>query len=95
MTKQPIKTKQTIQVFKALADPVRLEILQYLNGLDHEVACGEVGAAIGISKTSGTYHFKILQAAGLITARKEAREKYVAIDRGTFDDVVGHFWDQL
>lgn len=95
MTKQLSKNEQAILIFKALADPVRLEILHYLKQCDHEVSCGEVGQAIGISKTSGSYHFKLLQTAGLITARKESREKYVALDQSTFKQVVGHFWDNL
>lgn len=84
-----------IMVFKALADPVRLQIIQYLKSTNHEVACGEVGAAINISKTAGSYHFKLLQSAGLITARKEAREKYVALNRQTFDKFVSHFYENL
>lgn len=95
MTKQLSKNEQAILIFKALADPVRLEILHYLKQYDHEVSCGEVGQAIGISKTSGSYHFKLLQTAGLITARKESREKYVALDQSIFEQVVGHFWDNL
>ncbi|MDI6682073.1 ArsR/SmtB family transcription factor [Leuconostoc suionicum] len=84
-----------LMVFKALSDPVRLQIIQYLKSIDHEVACGEVGKAINISKTSGSYHFKLLQSAGLITARKEAREKYVALNRITFDKFVSNFYKNL
>ena len=84
-----------IMVFKALADPVRLQIVQYLKHIEHEVACGEVGKAINISKTSGSYHFKLLQSAGLITARKEAREKYVTLNKQTFDQFVTNFYENL
>ena len=84
-----------IMVFKALADPVRLQIVQYLKHIEHEVACGEVGKAINISKTSGSYHFKLLQSAGLITARKEAREKYVSLNKQTFDQFVTNFYENL
>ncbi len=84
-----------IMVFKALSDPVRLQIIQYLKRTNHEVACGEVGSAINISKTLGSYHFKLLQSAGLITARKEAREKYVTLNRQTFDKFVSNFYENL
>ncbi|MFD0897720.1 ArsR/SmtB family transcription factor [Loigolactobacillus binensis] len=86
---------QRIAIFKALADPVRLDIIKYLKNTDHEVACGEVGKAVHISKSSGSYHFKLLQAAGLITARKEAREKYVALDRQTIAQFVTGFFDSI
>ncbi|MBL3530300.1 winged helix-turn-helix transcriptional regulator [Companilactobacillus zhachilii] len=90
-----VNKTQQIAVFKALADPVRLEIIQYLKQTDHEVSCGEVGRAIDISKTSGSYHFKLLQAAGLINARKEAREKYVSLNQSTFDKYVTNFYKNI
>ncbi|KRO03874.1 hypothetical protein IV54_GL001941 [Levilactobacillus paucivorans] len=95
MTKQVNTTEESTKVFKALADPIRLEIIRYLNQLGHEVSCGEVGRVLAISKTSGSYHFKILQEAGLITAHKVAREKYVALDRSTFDQYLTHFWQNF
>ena len=84
-----------IAVFKALADPVRLEIIQYLKQIDCEISCGEVGKAVNISKTSGSYHFKLLQDAGLINARKEAREKYVSLNQTTFDKYVINFYKNI
>lgn len=84
-----------IAVFKALADPVRLEIIQYLKQINREISCGEVGKAINISKTSGSYHFKLLQDAGLINARKEAREKYVSLNQTTFDKYVTNFYKNI
>lgn len=90
-----VNKTQQIAVFKALADPVRLEIIQYLKQTDNEVSCGEVGRAIDISKTSGSYHFKLLQSAGLINARKEAREKYVSLNQSTFDKYVTNFYKNI
>ena len=84
-----------IAVFKALADPVRLEIIQYLKQINREISCGEVGKAINISKTSGSYHFKLLQDAGLINARKEAREKYVSLNQTIFDKYVTNFYKNI
>lgn len=84
-----------IMVFKALADSIRLEIIKYLKQCEREVTCGEVGKAVNISKTSGTYHFKLLQSAGLITVRKDAREKYVQLNQKTFDTYVTDFYKNL
>lgn len=84
-----------IQVFKALADPIRLEIIKYLKHNNHEIACGEVGKAINISKTSGSYHFKLLETAGLINTRREAREKYVTLNKQTFDEYVTDFYQNI
>jgi len=84
-----------ITIFKALADSVRLDIIEYLKHVDREVTCGEVGKALNISKTSGSYHFKLLQEAGLITTRKEAREKYVRLNSKTFDKYVTNFYKNI
>ncbi|MFD1417951.1 ArsR/SmtB family transcription factor [Companilactobacillus keshanensis] len=92
-----MNTKNTdqITIFKALADSVRLDIIEYLKHNDHEVSCGEVGKALNISKTSGSYHFKLLQEAGIITTRKEAREKYVSLNSKTFDKYVTNFYKNI
>lgn len=87
--------EQQTDIFKALSDPIRIKILKYLKDTDREVACGVVGDAINISKTSGSYHFKLLQNAGLINARREAREKYVSINHETFQKYVTNFYETL
>ncbi|MQS51535.1 ArsR/SmtB family transcription factor [Companilactobacillus mishanensis] len=84
-----------ITVLKALADPIRLEIIRYLKYSDHEVACGEVGKAINISKTSGSYHFKLLESAELIHTKREAREKYVSLNEQTFQKYVTDFYKNI
>lgn len=95
MTKQTQATETSINVFKALADPIRLAIIRYLSQHDQDLSCGEIGQAMQISKTSGSYHFKILQEAGLITVRKVGREKFVKLDHTTFDHYLTHFWQNL
>jgi len=95
MKKQTQATEASINVFKALADPIRLAIIRYLSQHDQALSCGEIGQAMQISKTSGSYHFKILQEAGLITVRKVGREKFVKLDRVTFDHYLIHFWQNL
>lgn len=89
------KDANQIAIFKALSDPVRLEIIKYLKHTEHEVSCGEVGKALNISKTSGSYHFKLLQDAGLINARKEAREKYVSLNPATFDKFITKYYKNI
>lgn len=89
------KDSLQVKVFKTLADETRLEILRLLKSSDRELTCGEVGKLINISKTSGSYHFKLLQAAGLINVRKEAREKYVTINQATFKQYVTDFYKNI
>lgn len=90
----PNQAKQ-VQVFKTLADPTRLGILKLLKHADREMTCGEVDKIMAIGKTSGSYHFKLLQDAGLINVRKVAREKYVSINPQAFDQSVTDFYKNL
>ncbi|MBE6185356.1 ArsR/SmtB family transcription factor [Heyndrickxia ginsengihumi] len=84
-----------VQIFKALADETRLEIIRMLKHVDKEISCGEVGENINISKSTASYHFKILREAGLISTRKEAQTKYVQLRLDTFETYLSHFLDSL
>nr|WP_294892424.1 helix-turn-helix domain-containing protein [uncultured Gilliamella sp.] len=87
--------EKMVLIFKALSDPVRIEIIKYLKNIRTEVICGEIGQVVGISKPSGTYHFRLLQQAELINVRKSAREKYIGLNKSTFDKYVTGFFDSL
>ena len=84
-----------LKLFKALSDPTRIEIIRYLKKVDREITCGEIGKVVKMSKSAGSYHFKLLREAGLISSRKEAREKYVSLNYDTFERYVNHFLDSL
>lgn len=83
------------KVFKAIADPVRLEILRHLIRVDRGITCGEVGAVISISKSAGSYHFRILREAGLTMTKKKSREKYVSANTDTIRRYVTNFIDNV
>ncbi|MFU8691040.1 ArsR/SmtB family transcription factor [Rossellomorea sp. FS2] len=84
-----------VDIFKALADPTRLEILRLLKNHGDEMSCGEVGNRIHLTKSTASYHFKILREAGLTTTRKEAKHKYVQIYPDTFSTYLPGFLDSL
>jgi len=60
----------TADVFKALADATRRQILQDLR--DGELAAGEIASRFPISGPSISRHLSVLRAAGLITERRDA-----------------------
>ncbi|MET4782480.1 metalloregulator ArsR/SmtB family transcription factor [Glaciihabitans sp. UYNi722] len=64
------ETPGTTDVFKALADPTRRQILQDLR--DGELAVGEIGANFPISGPSISRHLSVLKGAGLVTERRDA-----------------------
>ncbi|MBA1392573.1 ArsR family transcriptional regulator [Lactobacillus sp. XV13L] len=77
-----------VKVFKALADPLRLKIIKYLDSHKDGVTCNEINDYLNISKSSGSYHFKILRDANLTLTRKNSREKYVSLNYSTFSKYV-------
>lgn len=69
------------EVIKALANPVRREILQWLKdphgnfpeqtySLDVGVCAGQIDRKAGLSQSTVSTHLAILQRAGLVTSRK-------------------------
>lgn len=61
--------KHFITVMKALSEPNRLKILKMLQ---HRVCCVcEIQETLGIAQPTASKHLKILEAAGLVSARKE------------------------
>ena len=76
-------------VFKALADPTRRQILQDLR--DGEVAAGEIVSRFTISAPSISRHLSVLKSAGLVAERRDANrilyslvEEHLALCVGNF-----------
>ena len=74
-----------IKIFKALADPVRLNILRILSKRERELGCGEVGELLDMSKSAVSYHFKTLREAGLTITRKAGQNKFVRLNHETLE----------
>lgn len=60
-------------VFKAIADPTRREVLRLL--AENERPIAEIAEHFAMSRTAVTKHLQILTEAELISGRKEGREK--------------------
>ncbi len=74
-----------IKIFKALADPVRLNILRILSKRESELGCGEVGELLDMSKSAVSYHFKTLRETGLTITRKAGQNKFVRLNHETLE----------
>jgi ArsR family transcriptional regulator, arsenate/arsenite/antimonite-responsive transcriptional repressor len=61
-----------IDIFKALSEPVRLDIMARIVSVD-ELACTTLEKDLPISKSTISYHMKILYRAHLIDIRKDGR----------------------
>ena len=65
-----------VNIFKALADPTRLEIVRELAKKPEDCkSCSEVSSVSSLSQPAMSHHFKKLVDAGVITERKQGTEK--------------------
>ncbi|WFR97631.1 ArsR/SmtB family transcription factor [Rhizobium tumorigenes] len=71
------------QVFYALSDPVRLEIVQKLCVTD-EATCSALDG--GRPKSSVSHHFRVLREAGLVLTRNEGVSHMNALRRTELDE---------
>ncbi len=71
----PVDDADTLAgVFKALADPTRIRLLQYLAQSDAGTACAcHLPEALGISQPTLSFHMHKLHAAGLVVREKRGR----------------------
>src|SRR5262249_11503781 len=81
------------EVFKALADPTRREILKLLRS--GEKSAGELADhfADRMSKPSVSHHFAVLKAADLITARRAAPQIFYGLNTPPVQDLLAMLWD--
>ena len=62
---------------KALADPVRLQLVAQLLGSDNWEACTcDMAPTVGLSDATVSHHLKQLLSAGLVTKRRDGMNVY-------------------
>ncbi|RLI39944.1 transcriptional regulator [Candidatus Bathyarchaeota archaeon] len=69
--------KLKARIFKALSDPIRLKIMEFLR--DEERCVCEIIPYIGIAQPLVSRHLKILRNAGLVRVRKEGNRRYYSV----------------
>ena len=74
------------EVFKAVADPTRREILRLLR--HEEMSAGDLAARFDMTKPSMSHHFAVLKAAGLLTSRREGQTIWYALNTTVLEDVL-------
>lgn len=79
---------------KALADPVRLKILEFLRDPVQEccvqpggVCACDLEAFLGLSQPTVSHHMKLLVQAGFVTAEKRGRWVFYALNPAAFGEI--------
>ncbi len=65
-------------VFQAIADPVRREIIDLLS--EQELTVNEIAGNFEISRPAISKHLKILDECGIVSIEKKGRERYCLIN---------------
>ncbi len=73
-------------VFQAIADPTRREIIDLLAGKSMPV--NDVAEKFDMSRPAVSKHIKILNECGLVVIRKDGRKRYCRADTQKLQEVI-------
>lgn len=80
---EPLSVASAVEMaakFKALADPVRLQLLSSVASHAGGEACVcDISAGVEVSQPTVSHHLKVLREAGLLTSRRRASWVYYAV----------------
>ncbi|MFN8606370.1 MAG: metalloregulator ArsR/SmtB family transcription factor [Vulcanimicrobiota bacterium] len=79
---------QRAKVFKALSDPTRLQIVEFL--AEGEERTGkDIADAVGITLALLCHHTSTLEEAGILKKRKQGQSCYHRLDRPSLESCLG------
>ena len=85
-----------VKLFKALADPTRVRILQQLS---RQVLCvGALAQRLGVTHSAVSQHLRILREAGLVRGEKRGYWVHYSLDAGqirAISERVGKWFEGL
>lgn len=76
----PINTEDLARLFKALAHPARIKIVEHLKSID-QCICGDIVSIFPLSQSTVSQHLKSLREAGLIRGEIEGPRTCYCLDR--------------
>ncbi|MEL7083376.1 MAG: metalloregulator ArsR/SmtB family transcription factor [Cyanobacteria bacterium P01_A01_bin.3] len=78
MTASSVDASSVVAGFRALADPLRLQILETLR--ESELCVCDLCDRLNVNQSKLSFHLKTLREAGLVRARQEGRWMYYSLD---------------
>lgn len=78
-----------MDVFKAMADPVRRKILMLLK--DGRLSAGDISRTFNLTEATISYHLSILKKNDLIYEEKEKNYIYYSINTSIIDELILFF----
>ena len=79
-------------LLKAVADPVRLQLLSIIRAADsHEACVCDLTDAVGLAQPTVSHHLKVLTDAGLLTRERRGSWAWFSLVPARLDDVASIF----
>ena len=79
-------------LLKAVADPVRLQLLSVIRAADGQEACVcDLTDVVGLSQPTVSHHLKVLTDAGLLTRERRGSWAWFALVPSRLDDIASIF----
>ena len=78
-------------IFKALSDPTRREILRLLS--QGEKTAGEIADRFDMTKPSMSHHFAVLKDAELISSRRNGQQIWYSLNTTVAQDAIAWVMD--
>lgn len=69
-----------LKIFKALADPTRLDMVRTLVAGGGQSSCGKVSSCSSLSQPAMSHHFGKLVEAGVLIEHKDGTQKYYQVN---------------
>lgn len=86
MTAQTTDVTAAVLLFRSLADPTRLAIVQHLALGEHRVV--DLTAHLGLAQSTVSGHLSCLRDCGLVTARAQGRAAVYSLARPELMDLL-------
>lgn len=86
------QAQATANLLKAVADPVRLQLLSLIRAAkDHEACVCDLTPAVGLAQPTVSHHLKVLTEAGLVTRERRGTWAWFRLVPGRLDDLAAIF----
>lgn len=83
-TAAPLDTSRAADLFHALSDPIRIDVVNQLLGGDRCVC--ELTADLAMAQSRLSWHLKTLVDAGIISSRRQGRWNYYAVNPDAIEE---------
>ena len=81
----PLAAEEARLLLRALADPIRLQVIEVLGGGERCVC--DLTADLDLAQSKLSFHLKVLKDAGLLADRQEGRWIYYRLRPEALDDL--------